>query len=410
MVSNDLKHHLHFCAPYQEPSAASEVHYAKHFAQSSSLANSFVTDNSAHIAFFASSDYRLPVKHPCMISPTNQEEHDSDDPNTNHAHHIAPDFVQGLCLEALYIHFRLKSHFSRFSHFQLSRSNSAVCNMILLPFQHLSSLRLLTRSIRAPRASIPALHAPIIAEAFSHFSRISSFQLSRSNSAVSNMILLPSHHRSSLCLLTQSVRAPRVSILALHAPLNTDEFLHYRVFIISSCLNCISLIQLDPYFIQPFRRDSGPRLTYTHSPIASDISLSFTFFTLIRVFRTLRVFAFYVDFIFTNPINPSPMSWCLSRLDTVSIRSIRDTFAPYFTLYTSLANAFTEKQPILACPEDIIIFVPKRANARASRAPYHAVEPLYKPPIASPSRALALHRQVQEYILPVTSPPSNHRI
>ncbi|KAG2746281.1 hypothetical protein P692DRAFT_20876390 [Suillus brevipes Sb2] len=218
------------------------------------------------------------------------------------------------------------------------------------------------------------------------------------------MILLPSHHLSSLCLLTRSVRAPRASIPTLHAPLITEEFSHYRVFIISSCLNCISLIQLDPYFIQAFRRNSGARLTYTHSPIASDISLSFAFFALIRVF------AFYVDFIFAHPINPSPVTWCLSRLDTVSIESIRATFAPNFALYTSLANAFTEKQPILACPEDIIIFAPKRANARASCAPYHAVEPLYKPPIASPSRALALHRQVQEYILPVTSPPSNHRI
>jgi hypothetical protein len=72
MVSNDLKHPSRFCVPYQEPSAASEVQYVKHFTQSSSLANSSVTDSFAHIAFFAFSDYRLPVKHPCMISPTNQ--------------------------------------------------------------------------------------------------------------------------------------------------------------------------------------------------------------------------------------------------------------------------------------------------------------------------------------------------
>jgi hypothetical protein len=317
-----------------------------------SLTTSLVTDDFACIVFFVYSDYRLPVKHPCLILPISQVEPVPGDPDANHAHHIAPYFVQGAHLEALYIHPHSISHFSQISRLKLSRSYSTVPNMFLLSLLHLSSLCLLTRNVRAPRAFIPTHHAPII----------------------------------------------------------TEEFSRYCIFIISSCLDHISFIQLDPYFIQPSRRDSGARLTHAHSHIALDITLNFALFAFIRVFRTFRVFTFHGDFIFACPNNPSPLSWCLLRLETVSIQFIRATFAPNFALYTSLTNAFAEKQPILAPPEDIIIFAPKRANARGSRAPYHAVEPLYKPRIASPSRALALHRQVQEYILPVTSPPSIHGI
>ncbi|KIK32120.1 hypothetical protein CY34DRAFT_19275 [Suillus luteus UH-Slu-Lm8-n1] len=220
MVSNDLKHSSHFSAPYQEPSAVSVVYYAKHFAQSLSLTTSLVTDDFAHIAFFAYSDYRLPVKHPCLILPISQVEHVSGDPDANHVPHIASDFAQGARLEALYIHPHPNSHFSRISRLELSRSYSTVSNMFLLPSHHLSSSGLLTRKVRAPRAFIPTHHAPII----------------------------------------------------------TEEFSHYRIFIISSCLNHISFIQLVPYFLQPSRRDSGARLTHAHSHIALDITLNFALF------------------------------------------------------------------------------------------------------------------------------------
>ncbi|KAG1769709.1 hypothetical protein EV702DRAFT_1202734 [Suillus placidus] len=318
LVRDDLKHLSHLSAPHQEPSAVSEVQYATHFDQSLSLVNPFVADNFASIVFFAYSDYRLPVKHPCINSPNDQVEHVSGDPEATQAHHIAPENAQGTPLEAL----ALKEPYS---------------------------------------TSFPCSRAM-----FAH--------------------------------------------LALRVPIITEGLSHYRVFTLPSVLNRISLIQLELYFIQPSRRNLGAHLTYTHSPIASNFALSFAFFALIRVFRAFCMFTYHVDFTLAWPNNHSPMSWCLLRLDTVSIQSIRATFAPNFALYTSLTNVFIGKQPILVRPEDIINFAPKRANAPASRAPYHAVEPLYTPRIASPWRALALHRQVQEFILPVTSPPSSHRI
>jgi hypothetical protein len=59
---------------------------------------------------------------------------------------------------------------------------------------------------------------------------------------------------------------------------------------------------------------------------------------------------------------------------------------------------FSVYQPILVHTEDIIIFALKCANAPASPIAYRAV---------APWRAPHRRHQVQEFILPVTSPPQS---
>jgi hypothetical protein len=95
----------------------------------------------------------------------------------------------------------------------------------------------------------------------------------------------------------------------------------------------------------------------------------------------------------------------LLRFDTLSTLIIRAIFAPNFASHSCLTNAFSLYQPILAQPEDIIIFAPTCANAPASPIAYHAVAPFYHCRLASPWRAPNRRHQVQEFILPVTSPP-----
>jgi hypothetical protein len=95
----------------------------------------------------------------------------------------------------------------------------------------------------------------------------------------------------------------------------------------------------------------------------------------------------------------------LLRLHTSPILIIRAIFAPNFASYPSLTNAFSVYQPILAQPEDIIIFAPTCANAPASPVAYHAAVPLHSLRLTSPWRAPNRRHQVQEFIPPVTSPP-----
>jgi hypothetical protein len=75
MVNNDFKPLSPFSAPIQEHSAVSELQNAPYLDQSLSLVNPLITDNTAHIVFSAYSDFRLPVKHPCIASPTHHIEH-----------------------------------------------------------------------------------------------------------------------------------------------------------------------------------------------------------------------------------------------------------------------------------------------------------------------------------------------
>jgi hypothetical protein len=63
-----------------------------------SLVHPFITDDFVHIAFFTYSDYWLPVKHPCSISPTIQVEHISGNPEAACANHFTLEIAQGVCL------------------------------------------------------------------------------------------------------------------------------------------------------------------------------------------------------------------------------------------------------------------------------------------------------------------------
>jgi hypothetical protein len=198
-------------------------------------------------------------------------------------------------------------------------------------------------------------------------------------------------------------RAPHALTLALKAPIITPKFSLHRIFTALSFLNRFPHIHHDPYFIQPFRRDLGARLTCTHPPTSSIITFNFASIVLTRIFR---IFAYRVHITLSFYIKHHPfMIRRLLRLDTSSILIIRALFAPNFASYSCLTNAFSPYQPILAQPEDIINFAPICANAPASPITYHAEAPLYYPRYASPWRAPNRRHQVQEFIPPVTSPP-----
>jgi hypothetical protein len=208
-------------------------------------------------------------------------------------------------------------------------------------------------------------------------------------------IIIPSLRRHS--------SAPHALIHAPRAPIIATQFPLHHIFTALSLLNHLPHIHHDPYFNQPFRRDLGARLTCTHPPISSIITINFTSSVLIRIFR---IFAYRVHITLSFYIEPHPfMTRRLWRPHTLSILIIRATFAPNFASHTSLTNVFSEYHPILAQTEDIIIFAPKRANAPASPIAYHAVVHLYHCRLASPWRAPNRRHQVQEFILPVTSPP-----
>ncbi|KAG2737669.1 hypothetical protein P692DRAFT_20883335 [Suillus brevipes Sb2] len=345
MVSNDLKHSSRFSAPIQEYSAVSELQNTPYLDQSLSLVNPLITDNTAHIAFSAFSDFRLPVKHPCTTSPAHHIEHVLGDPEAPPVHLMAPEVAQFMCLEAMYIQPSHISPFSLVSRFLLSMSFLSFANTLPSP-----SLKL---------------------------------------------TIIPSLRRHS--------RAPHALILAPKAPIIVSKFSLYRVFTTLSLLNRIPCIHHDLYFKQPSRRDLGARLTCTHPPTASIITFNFTSLVLIRIFR---IFTYRVHITLSFSIQYHPfMTRRLWRLHTSSILIIRATFAPNFASHTSLTNVFSLFQPILAHTEDIIIFMPTCAKAPASPVAYHAAVHLFHPRLASPCRAPNRRHQVQEFIPPVTSPP-----
>ncbi|KAG2742178.1 hypothetical protein P692DRAFT_20748837, partial [Suillus brevipes Sb2] len=345
MVNSDLKQPSHFSAPIQEYSAVSELQNAPHLDQSLSLVNPLITDNTTHSAFSAYSDFCLPVKHPCIASPTHHIDHVSGDPDAPPVHHMAPEVAQFTRLEAMYIQLLPFSPFSLVSRFSLSTSFSSVTNTSPSP--------------------------PL------------------------KLIIIPSLRRHS--------RAPIALIHAPKAPIITTQFSLNRIFTNLSLLNRIPCIQHDLYFKQPSRRDLGARLTCTHPPTSSIITFNFASFVFIHIFR---IFAYRVHNTLSFYIKHHPfIIRRLLRLDTSPILIIRAIFAPNFASHSCLTNAFSLYQPILAHPEDIIIFAPKCANAPASPAAYHAVVHLNYPRLASPWRVPNRRHQVQEFILPVTSPP-----
>jgi hypothetical protein len=201
------------------------------------------------------------------------------------------------------------------------------------------------------------------------------------------------HAHRAICA---RVPAPRALIILA-------EFSRYRISIASPLLNRISIIQHKVYFNQPSRRDLGARLTHTYAPNSPIIIFNFALPTFIHI---LRAFAYHVNFIparLDAHYSPSPMR--LLRLDIPPLQPIGATFAPNSSLYMSLANAFAEKWPFLACSANIIKFARNRTKARTSRASYQLVGRPYTPCSASHWRAFNLQRVVQEFILPVTSPP-----
>jgi hypothetical protein len=213
----------------------------------------------------------------------------------------------------------------------------------------------------------------------------------------------PSLKLSIIPSLRRHSRAPHALILAPKAPTITTKFSLHRIFTTLSLLNRIPCIHHDLYFNQPSRRNLGVRLTHTHSPTTSIITFNFASFVLTRIFR---IFAYRVHITPSFYIkHHSFMIRRLCRLDTSPILIIRALFAPNFTAHRSLTNTFSLFQPILAQPEDIINFAPICANAPASPVAYHAAVHLFHPRLASPWRAPNRRHQVQEFILPVTSPP-----
>jgi hypothetical protein len=222
-------------------------------------------------------------------------------------------------------------------------------------------------------------------------------------SSFANALPSPSLKLSVIPSLRRHSRAPHALILAPKAPIITPKFSLHRIFTTLSLLNRIPHIHHELYFNQPFRRDLGARLTHTHPPILFTITINFTSFVLIRIFR---VFAYHVHITLSFYIEHHTfITRRLWRLHTSSILIIRALFAPNFTAHRSLTNTFSLFQPILAQPEDIINFAPICANAPASPVAYHAAVHLFHPHLASPWRAPNRRHQVQEFILPVTSPP-----
>ncbi|KAG2737270.1 hypothetical protein P692DRAFT_20762150, partial [Suillus brevipes Sb2] len=217
MVNNEVKHPSRFSAPYQERSAVPELQNAPHFTQSLSLLNPLVTDYTAHIAFSAYSDFRLPVKHPCITSPIHHIDHVSGDYEAPLVHLMAPEVAQYTRLEAMYIQ---PLPFSLISHFSLSMSFLSIANASPSPSLKLSIIPSLRRHSCAPHALIHAPKAPII----------------------------------------------------------TTQFSLHHIFTVLSLLNRIPHIHHDLYFIQPFRRDLGARLTHTHPPTSFIITINFLSF------------------------------------------------------------------------------------------------------------------------------------
>jgi hypothetical protein len=395
VVRDDLKHQSHFSALILEPSAVSEVHYAMPSNQSMSLHYPLVADDSALFAFSPYNDYHPPVKHPCIMLPICELDHAPDDTEAPSERYIAPSIVQIAHIEALYIHPRIFSHFSSLSCLRLSRSHLPVaaflpkdCQIILDHAIQISH-PLPVRSIRACNTVN-----------FRYFRVLSQFHVFDFTP-----FTFISHHFTHNSSFTRRIRAPRAVIPALNALTVAEEFSCYRVFTVSSVFSRISLIQNQPHFNFASMRTSRAHLAYIYMPSSFMIVLDFAFFTLIRIFRDST---YHVDIILVHPNKGFPfMSSRNIALDLQLIRCSRIISTPNFTYHLSPVHILTIYPPILAYSKDIAINAPKRDYARSSRAHYRPVEHPNVPYVTPLGHAFNLYRKVQEFIPPVTSPPTN---
>ncbi|KAG1854638.1 hypothetical protein F4604DRAFT_1932701 [Suillus subluteus] len=346
-VSDDFKHPSHLNAPVMESSAVPEAQYAPLSDQVKSLVTPSVTDHSALFAFSTYSDYHLPVKHPCIASPIRQLDHVLDDSEAPPVRHHTPEVAQVTQVEALYIHPCTSSHFSSISCLKLSRSHTPVAFISLSSPHHFIVNSSFMRRIRTPRALFPVPYAPVIAE----------------------------------------------------------EFSCYHIPTISSVLNHTFITRNQSHFKLPSTRNLCAHLAYIRTPFAIIIVLDSTFCAAILMFR---IFAYFVDIIFACPIKGYLfMSWRQLALDLESIRRHRALFTPIINYHLRCVNIFTVYQPLLSYPEDIDSNAPKRECVRSSCAHYLTIEHPHAPYIAPLGHAFNLYRKVQEFIPPVTSPPSS---
>ncbi|KAG1857012.1 hypothetical protein DFJ58DRAFT_727029 [Suillus subalutaceus] len=257
-VRDDFKHPLHLNTPLSD--------------QSISLVTPSITDHSALSTY---SEYRLPVKHPCIASLIHQLEHVSDDSDAPPVRRHTPEVAQVMHLEALYIHPRSISHFSFISCLKLSRIQMPVAIISPSYPQHFIVDSSFTRRIRAPRALFPALYATIIAE-------------------------------ESSC---------------------------YRIFTVSSVFSHVSLVQNQSHFNSPSMRSLCARLAYIYTPSALIIVFNFASFTFIRISPSS---IYHVNIILECPIKGYPfMSWRQLAIDLESIRCSRTLSAPNNAYHSS---------------------------------------------------------------------------
>jgi len=398
VVSDDLKHQSHFSALIPEPSAVSEVHYAMPSNQSMSLHYPLVADDSALFAFSTYNDYHPPVKHPCIMPPICELDHASDDTEAPSERYIAPSIAQIAHIEALYIHPHIFSRFSSLSCLRLSRSHLPVaaflpkdCQIILNHAIQISH-PLPVRSIRACNT--------VNFRDFRYFRILSHFHVFDFTP-----FTFISHHFAHNSSFTRRIRAPRALIPALNALTVAEEFSCYRVFTVSSVFSRISLIQNQPHFNFASMRTSRAHLAYIYMPSSFMIVLDFAFFTLIHIFRDST---YHIDIILVRPNKGFPfMSSRNIALDLQLIRCSCIISAPNFTYHLSPVHILTIYPPILAYSEDIAINAPKRDYACSSRAHYRPVEHPNAPYVTPLGHAFNLYRKVQEFILPVTSPPTS---
>ncbi|KAG1856160.1 hypothetical protein F4604DRAFT_1932024 [Suillus subluteus] len=240
-VSDDSKHPSHINAPNPELSAVSEAQNAPLSDQSISLVTLFVTNHSAHFAFSAYSDYRLPVKHPCTASLICQLEHVSDDSDAPPAHHHTPEVAQVTHVEALYIHPCSISHFSSISCLKLSRSQMLFAFISPSSPQHFIVNLSFTRRIRALRALFCVLCASTIAEEFSCYRVFTVSFVSNRTFVIWDQSHLNLIFMRDLCTHLAYIHAPSALIIVIDFTLPSHQPPLFRLYLhTSSPLICRS--------------------------------------------------------------------------------------------------------------------------------------------------------------------------
>ncbi|KAG1864374.1 hypothetical protein F4604DRAFT_1928819 [Suillus subluteus] len=399
VVRDDSKDLLHFSAPIPEPSEVPEAQYAPLSNQVKSLVTPFVADDSVLVVFSAHSDHYLQVQYPCTIPLTVSDDF-------KHPLHInAPDPELSAVSEAqnallsdqsislvtpLITDHSALFTFSTYSDYCLLVKHP--CTASPIPqLDHVSD------DSEAPPARH---HTPEVAQV----TQVEAF----SQGAIH---LAPLFHLHLHIIIVNSsssrrIRAPRAYIPALYVPIIVEESSCYHIFTVSSVLNCISLIQNQSCFNLPSMRNLRAHLAYIRTPFAFIIVYEFAPFTFIRIFRSS---IYHVDIILACPTKGYLfMSWRQLALDLESIRRIRALSAPNTAYHSSHVNIFTVYQLPLSYSEDIDSNALKCDCAHSSRAHYLTIEHPHAPYVAPLGRTFNLYHKVQEFILPVTSPPSSH--